>query len=98
MVELSKYIILLPCVTALIIGFFVKNLVDFIPNKFIPLICGVVVDALQSVSDFLTPEIDISLVHNWQAIYDKLKNQDFCVGFEIDEKSTVFLEDINFIR
>ena len=38
MVELSKYIILLPCVTALIIGFFVKNLVDFIPNKFILLL------------------------------------------------------------
>ena len=61
MIELSDYIILLPCVAALITGFLVKNTVSVIPNKFIPLICGVIgllVNVWINMS--LTPEIFVT--------------------------------------
>lgn len=42
MVELNDFIVLLPCVAALVVGFLVKNTISVIPNKYIPLICGVI--------------------------------------------------------
>ncbi len=42
MIELNDFIVLLPTVAALIIGFLIKNTISVIPNKFIPLICAVI--------------------------------------------------------
>lgn len=42
MIELNDFIVLLPCAAALVIGFLVKNTISVIPNKYIPLICGVI--------------------------------------------------------
>ena len=40
--DLSNFIIVLPCAAALIIGFLVKHAIPAIPNRFIPLICAVI--------------------------------------------------------
>ena len=40
--DLSNFIIILPCAAALIIGFLVKHAMPAIPNRFIPLICAVI--------------------------------------------------------
>ena len=40
--DLSNFIIVLPCAAALIIGFLVKHAIPVIPNRFIPLICAVI--------------------------------------------------------
>ena len=40
--DLSSFIIVLPCAAALIIGFLVKHAIPAIPNRFIPLICAVI--------------------------------------------------------
>lgn len=40
--DLSNFIIILPCAAALIIGFLVKHAIPAIPNRFIPLICAVI--------------------------------------------------------
>ena len=42
MIELNDFIVLIPCVTALVVGFLVKNTLSFIPNKYIPLICALI--------------------------------------------------------
>lgn len=40
--DLSNFIIVLPCAAALIIGFLVKYAIPAIPNRFIPLICAAI--------------------------------------------------------
>ena len=40
--DLSNFIIVLPCAAALIIGFLVKHAIPAIPNRFIPLICAAI--------------------------------------------------------
>ena len=40
--DLSSFIIVLPCAAALIIGFLVKHAIPAIPNRFIPLICAAI--------------------------------------------------------
>jgi len=40
--DLSNFIIILPCAAALIIGFLVKHAIPAVPNRFIPLICGAI--------------------------------------------------------
>ena len=40
--NLNDFIVLVPCVAALIIGFIVKHAIPVIPNRFIPLICGII--------------------------------------------------------
>lgn len=57
----NDFIILIPCGTAMVIGFLAKNTLTFIPNKFIPLICaviGVIVNVWINLS--FTPEILLS--------------------------------------
>lgn len=39
---LSDFIVLIPCICAMIIGFLVKNALKFIPNRYIPIICAAV--------------------------------------------------------
>ena len=39
--ELNDFIILVPCVCALVIGFLIKNAIKVIPNRYIPIICAV---------------------------------------------------------
>ena len=40
--DLNDFVVLLPCVAAMIIGFLIKRTLPVIPNRFIPLICAVV--------------------------------------------------------
>lgn len=40
--DLTNFIIVLPCAAALVIGFLIKHAIPAIPNRFIPLICAVI--------------------------------------------------------
>lgn len=40
--NISDFVLVTPCAAALIIGFLIKNSISIIPNKFIPMICGIV--------------------------------------------------------
>ena len=40
--DLTNFIIILPCAAALVIGFLIKHAIPAIPNRFIPLICAVI--------------------------------------------------------
>ena len=61
MIELNDFIVLLPCAAALIIGFIIKHTVNAIPNRFIPLICGVIGLAMNIwINRSITPEIFVS--------------------------------------
>lgn len=40
--NLNDFIVVLPCAAALLIGFLVKYAIPAIPNRFIPLICGII--------------------------------------------------------
>ena len=40
--NLNDFIVLIPCLAALLVGYLVKNTIPKIPNRFIPLICAVV--------------------------------------------------------
>lgn len=39
--QLDDFIVLIPCVAALIVGFLLKKAIPTIPERFIPLICAV---------------------------------------------------------
>ena len=59
--DLNNFIVLLPCAAALIIGFVVKHAVPAIPNRFIPLICGVIGLGVNLwVNWTVTPEVIVS--------------------------------------
>ena len=40
--DLTNFIIIVPCAAALVIGFLIKHAIPAIPNRFIPLICAVI--------------------------------------------------------
>ena len=40
--DLTNFIIVLPCAAALVIGFLIKHAIPAIPNRFIPLLCAVI--------------------------------------------------------
>lgn len=40
--DISNFIIILPCAAALVLGFLVKHAIPAIPNRFIPLICAII--------------------------------------------------------
>ena len=40
--NLTDFVVLIPCLAALLVGYLVKNTIPKISNRFIPLICAVV--------------------------------------------------------
>lgn len=40
--QLGDFVVLVPCVCALIIGFLIKNAIKIIPSRYIPIICALV--------------------------------------------------------
>lgn len=40
--QLDDFIVLIPCVAALLVGFLLKKAIPVIPDRFIPLICAAV--------------------------------------------------------
>lgn len=59
--NLNNFIVLVPCAAALVMGFLIKNAIPAIPNRFIPLICGIIGLGVNLWTNWaVTPDIVVS--------------------------------------
>lgn len=59
--NLNDFIVLVPCVAALMVGFLIKYAIPVLPNRYIPVICGIIGLAVNLwINMAITPDIVVS--------------------------------------